>query len=127
VEVEDGLSGAGADVEDGAVSLLDVALAGDLGGGEVAAADDFGVAGLSLFQSGKMLLGNDEDMGGRLCVDVFKGEDVFVLVNSLGGNLAAEDAAEKAVGGGVSHGLLSFYRMWSWVKGRGITWLPSSC
>jgi hypothetical protein len=127
VEVEDGLSGAGADVEDGAVSLLDVALAGDLGGGEVAAPDDFGVAGLSLFQSGKMLLGNDEDMGGRLCVDVFKGEDVFVLVNSLGGNLAAEDAAEKAVGGGVSHGLLSFYRMGSWVKGRGITWLPSSC
>ncbi len=46
MEVEDGLSGAGADVEDGAVSLLDVALAGDLSGGEVAAADEFGVGGL---------------------------------------------------------------------------------
>jgi hypothetical protein len=49
VEVEDGLSRAGADVDDGAVSLFDVALAGDLGGGEVAAADDFGVGGLRLF------------------------------------------------------------------------------
>jgi hypothetical protein len=49
VEMEDGLSGAGADVEDGAVALLDVALAGDVGGGEVAAADEFGVGGFGLF------------------------------------------------------------------------------
>ena len=49
VEVEYGLAGAGADVEDSAVSLLDVALAGDLGGGEMAAADEFGVGGLGFF------------------------------------------------------------------------------
>jgi len=49
VEVEDGLAGAGADVKDGAVSLLDVALTGDLRGGEMAAADDFGVGGLGFF------------------------------------------------------------------------------
>jgi hypothetical protein len=49
VEVEDGLSGAGAHVEDGAVSLLDLALAGDVGGGKVTAANDFGVGSLSLF------------------------------------------------------------------------------
>src|SRR5437016_3888146 len=79
VEMEDGLSGAGADVEDGAVSLLNVALAGDLGGGEVAAADNFCVGGFSFFQSGKMLLGNDEHVGGGLRVDVFEGENVVVL------------------------------------------------
>jgi hypothetical protein len=49
VEVENGLSGAGADVEDGAVALLDVALAGDVGRGEMAAADEFGVGGFGLF------------------------------------------------------------------------------
>ena len=43
--MEDGLSGAGADVEDGAVALLNLALAGDLGGGEMTAADDLGIAG----------------------------------------------------------------------------------
>jgi hypothetical protein len=102
VEVEDGLAGAGADVEDGAVSLLDVALAGDVGGGEVAAADDFGVGGLGLFQSGKMFLGNDENVCGGLRVDVFEGEDVVVLVNFLGGDFAAEDAAEEAIGIGHS-------------------------
>ena len=55
MEVEYGLSGAGADVEDGAVSLFDVALAGNLGGGEVTAADEFGISGLGFFQSSKML------------------------------------------------------------------------
>lgn len=49
VKMEYGLSSAGTYVQDGAISLLDVALAGDLGGGEVAAADDFGVGGLGFF------------------------------------------------------------------------------
>ncbi len=46
VKVEDRLPGAGADVEDGAVSLLNVTLARDLGGSEMAATDDFGVVRL---------------------------------------------------------------------------------
>src|ERR1700738_3952236 len=119
VKVEDGLSGAGADVEDGTVSLLDVALGGDVGGSEVAAADEFGVGGLGLFQTGKMFFGDDENVRGGLRVDVFEGEDVLVLVDLLGGDFAAEDTAEEAVGGSVSHGLLSFYRMASGVKGTG--------
>lgn len=119
MQVEDGLPGAGADVEDGAVSLLDVALAGDPRGDEMAAADQFGVAGLSFFQSRKMFLGNDEHVRGRLGIDVFEGEHVLVFVHFLGRNLAANDAAEQAVGGRVSHGLLSFYRMLVVVKGLG--------
>ena len=98
MQVEDGLSSAGADVEDGAISLFDVALAGDLRGDEVAAADDFGVGGLSFFQSRKMFLRNDEDVRGRLRFDVFEGEDVFVLVNSFGRNFAPDHAAEQTVG-----------------------------
>jgi hypothetical protein len=119
VEVEDGLSGAGADVEDGAVALLEVALAGDVGGGEVAAADEFSVGGFGFFQTGKMFFGNDQNVRGGLRVDVFEGEDVVVLVNLFRGDFAAEDTAEEAVGGRVSHGLLSFYRMASVVKGVG--------
>ena len=104
------MSGAGTDVEDGAVALLDVALAGNLGRSEVAAADDFGVGGLGFFQSSKMFLGNDEDVRGGLRVDVFEGEDVVVLVNFPGRNFTGEDAAEEAVGGSVSHGLLTWQK-----------------
>ena len=98
MEVEDGLSSAGADVKDGAVSVFDMALACDVGGGEMAAADDVGVAGLSLFQSRKVALGNDEHVRRGLGFDVFEGEDVVVLVDFFRGNLVPEDAAEEAVG-----------------------------
>jgi hypothetical protein len=94
VQVKDGLSGTGADVEDGAVSLLDVALACDLSGGEMAAANDFGICGFGFFQPGKMSLGNDEHVRWGLRVDVFEGEDVVVFVDFLGGKFSTEDAAE---------------------------------
>jgi len=103
MEVEDGLSGAGADVEDCAVSVFDVPLAGDLRGDELASANDFCVVGLGLFQSRKMFLGNDENMGGRLRMNIFEGKDVIVFVNLLGGKLTTDDAAEKAIYAGVSH------------------------
>ena len=103
MQVEDGLPGAGADVENGAVSLLDFALAGNVGGCDVAAADEFGVDSLGFFQSRKMFPGNDENMRGRLWLDVFESEDVVVLVDFLRGNLAAQDAAEETGGSGISH------------------------
>ena len=49
MKVEYGLSSAGTYVEDGAIALFDLALAGDLRGGEMATADDFGVGGLGFF------------------------------------------------------------------------------
>jgi hypothetical protein len=44
---------------------------------------------------------------------------VVVLVNFFGGNFAAEDAAEEAVGGSVGHDLISLYRMASGGQGHG--------
>lgn len=97
MEVEDGLSGTGADVEDGAVALLDVALAGDVGGSQMAAADEFGVGGLSFLQSRKMFLGNDENVCRRMGMNVFESEHMIVFINFLGWNLTADDTAEEAV------------------------------
>src|ERR1035437_1490010 len=47
-----------------------------------------------------MLFGNDEDVGGSLWVDIFKGEDVLVFVDFLGGDLCGDDAAEETIGSG---------------------------
>jgi hypothetical protein len=101
VQVKDRLSSARANVEDGAVSLLDLALAGDHGSGQMAAADDFGVSAFRFFQSCKMPFGNDEHMGRRLWINVFKRKDVFIFENFLRWNLAANDSAEEAIG--ISH------------------------
>jgi hypothetical protein len=117
VQVEHRLPGAGPNVEDGAVALFDVALARDLGGGEMTAAYHFGVGCLSLFQSSKMLFGNNQHVRGCLRPDVFERKDVFILVNLLGGYLAADHAAKEAIGASVRHGLLSFYPAASLVKG----------
>lgn len=103
MQMEDRLSCARSNVEDGPVALLDVALAGDLRGGQMAAADQFGIFGLGFLQSSEMFLGHDQHVRGRLRIDVFEGEDVLVLVNFLRGNLAADDAAEEAVASGVGH------------------------
>lgn len=77
--MKDGLTSAGANVQDGAVSLLDLALSGDHGSRQMAAADDFGVTAFRFFQSCKMPFGNDKHMGRRLRVNVFKREDVFIF------------------------------------------------
>src|SRR5437588_6657036 len=97
MQMEHRLSRTRADVEDGAVSLLDVALAGDFGGGEVTASDDLGVFGLRFLESGEVLLGNYQHVRGSLRIDVLEGEGVIVLVNFLRGNFVAKDAAKKAV------------------------------
>ena len=97
VQMKHRLSGAGADIEDGAVSMLDSALACDLSGREMAAADDLGVCGLGFFQSCEMSFRNNEYVCGRLRMDIFEGENVVVFMNFFGRNLAAEDAAEQAI------------------------------
>ena len=103
MQVEHGLSGSGADVEDGAVSLLDVSLARDFGGGEMAASDELGVFSLGFLKPSEVFLGNHKHMRGGLRIDVLEGKNVFILVDFLRGNLAAQDAAEQAVGGRISH------------------------
>ena len=103
MKVEYGLASAGPNVEDSAVSLLDVALAGDVRGGEVATADEFRVRGFGFLQAVEMPFRDDEDVSRRLRADVFEGEDVIVFVNLLCGDLASDDAAEEARDSWVRH------------------------
>jgi len=117
MQMEDGLPGARADVEHGAISLLDVAFASDLGGGEMTAPDEFRVRSLGFFQSRKMFFGDDEHVRGRFRVDVFEPKDVLVFINFFRGNFTPDDATEKAAGSGIGHSLLSFHRMMRTVKG----------
>lgn len=98
MQVKDGLSSAGANVEDSAVSLLDLALSGDHGSGQMAAADDFGVTAFRFFQSCKMPFGDNQDVCRRLRVNILKRKNVFIFENFFRWNLAANDATEEAIG-----------------------------
>jgi hypothetical protein len=97
VEVEDGLARTRADVQYSAIAILDGALASDVSGGQMATADEFGVFGLCVFQTGEMFLGNDENVSWPLRVEIFECEGVFVFVNFLRRHFAADNAAKQTV------------------------------
>jgi len=97
VKMKDGLAREGADVDHGAVAIFDAALAGDLGGGKLASADDFRVFGLRFFQAGDVLLGDDENVCRPLRIEILEGEDVVIFEDLFRGDFAAKQAAEKTV------------------------------
>jgi hypothetical protein len=103
MQVKDRLSCARADVEDGSVSLFDISLARNLGGCKMALSDQLGVVLIRFLEPGEMSFGNDQHMRGSLRLYVLKGEDVFILINFAGGNLAGNNPAEEARARGGSH------------------------
>jgi hypothetical protein len=119
VQVKYRLSRFWANVDDGAVPLLDVPLACNLSGGQMTTSNHFRIFGLRLFQSGKMFLRDHQHVRGRFGINVFKGKHVRVLINLVGWNLAAQDAAEEAGGSRVGHGMGNLVvGRWSLVVGR---------
>ena len=94
MQVKYGLSRAGADVQNGAIAVFDVAVAGNLRCDEMAAADDFCVARLRFFQAAQVLLRDDEDVSWGFGIKVFEGVRVLVLVNLFRRNLAGDDFAK---------------------------------
>jgi len=97
MNVEHGLPRFRSHVEDSAVAVFDSALASDGGGGQVKASDELCVFRLSFFQATNMLLGNNQNVRGRLRIDVLEGDRVLVFIYFLGGDFAVDDAAEEAV------------------------------
>src|SRR5262249_20669683 len=79
--------------------------------GEAAVAGDRRRAGHELSQKGRVLGGveevdvvrfwHQEDVDGRLRVDVFEGQEAIVLEDLLAGNLIRRDLAEQT--GGIAH------------------------
>jgi hypothetical protein len=97
VQVKNGLASMWANVEHGSVAILDAALARDIGGDELAAANQFGILGRSLLQPANMFLRNHKHVSWRLRVDIVEGVGMFVFVDFLGGNFSSNDPAEQTI------------------------------
>ena len=96
VEVVDGLAAVGAGVGYDAVAAGEQAV-GECGSGVGEVAEDFdGRFG----DVGEVLLGNEENVGGGLGVDVGESYGLVVLVDGLDWDLVGGDFAEEAVGHG---------------------------
>lgn len=100
MEVEDGLLGAGAAVEDGAV--VGVAEFGHhVFGDQEQAADEGDVPGIEVVEGGDRFFGDHQKMHGGLGLDVVDDDVLFILVFDFGGNLSTDDFGEKGFGHGV--------------------------
>ena len=103
VEVAYGLAAVRAGVEDEAVAVGEFFLAGDVGGGGEEVAEDLAVLGRGVRVRDDVAFGGEQQVYGRLGIDVGEAEGVFVLVDASDGDLIADDLAEEAVGG---HGFI---------------------
>src|SRR5262249_11330327 len=72
--VEDGLTGAGPNVVNRSVSTFDSAVGGQLWRPQVHVTQEIKIRSLELFQSPDMLFGNNQDVCGRLRLDVLEGK-----------------------------------------------------
>lgn len=94
-----GLAALGAGVDRAAVSSGgDAFLLGELGGDQEQVAQELFVPGFGGLQSLQVLLGDDQDMGGGLGVDVSEGQALLILEDDIGGDLPADDLAKNGLG-----------------------------
>ena len=99
VDVVDGLATVFAGVDDGAVSLGESFSAGDFRGGPLEVAEQVLVILFCVSDRGDVLPGDNEDMYGRLRLDVGEGVAVLILVDGFGRNASVDDLAEYAAHG----------------------------
>jgi hypothetical protein len=56
------------------------------------------VPGVGIEESGEMLSWNDEDVRRGLGFEIMKGDDIFVFIGDVRGQLTCSDSAEDTVG-----------------------------
>ena len=97
VQMKHGLAGTAAVVDHGAIAGEQVAFRGQLCRYQLQFAKQRLVSVLRIVQRGKMLSRANQNVRGRLGIDVFEREHVVVFIDKLRGNLLRADFAKKAV------------------------------
>jgi hypothetical protein len=97
VEMVDGLSAFFAGVDDDAVTTVQFPSAGDVCGNGQQMAEQWSVFGCGLRLGGDVLLGNDEQVGGGLRIDVGKADAEVILIHAIGRDFTFYDLAKKTV------------------------------
>src|SRR5690606_29079585 len=94
MQVEHGLAGAGAVVDDQPEGIADAGGGGDLAGGGHQVAEQRPVVVAGIHQPGDGFSGDQQQMGGSLGGDVADGETELVFVEDLARDLAIDDAGK---------------------------------
>jgi hypothetical protein len=119
VKVGDSFAAIGAVINDEAVAgFVELALASDpLGGDEEMGEEEMIFSGDGTM-AGVMFFWNDKNVDGCLGGEITKGEDVIILVEDIGGELAVDDAFEDGFGHRASYQIVSSRREGLRVRAR---------
>lgn len=96
VEVINGLAAIVTNVDDGAVAVFEVQIAGKLGGDEQEVPEDGFILRFGVGEGGNFLQGDDQNMRGRLGIDIVESEAAIVLMDDRSGKFTVDDAFENS-------------------------------
>jgi hypothetical protein len=94
VEMVDGLAAVFSGVDHQAVTLDQALLAGYLGGSPQKVSEQLAIRLIGVVHRGEVFTWRDQDMDGRLGVNVGEGVAELVLVDRLGGDASVNDFAK---------------------------------
>jgi hypothetical protein len=97
MQVKYGLSCMRAYIGDEAVAIFQLALVGDLFSDGKDLSQDRTIVWLNVAHRGDMTRGNDQEMYGGLRMNIFKGDDMIILVHNFARYLARDNFTEEAI------------------------------
>lgn len=97
VEMIDALAGVGAGVDHDAIALVQPLGAGDFGGREHQPAENLLVLAAGVRDGGDVLAGNNEEVHGRLRIDIGKRVAVLIAMHGFRQDLSFDNLAEQAI------------------------------
>ena len=119
VKVRDGFAAIRAVINDEAVAgFIELALASDPLGGYEKMSEEGMILGGDGTMAGVMFFWNDKNVDGCLGGEITEGEDVFILVENIGGEFAVDDAFEDGFGHRASYQIVSSRREGLRVRAR---------
>jgi hypothetical protein len=102
MEVVNGLSAMLAGVDDDAIPARQVLSSCELGRSRHEMTEQLAVVGIGLTHGADVLAWNDEQMHGRLGMNIGEGVAKFILINGMGRNGSVNDLAKEAAHIGIS-------------------------
>ena len=119
MKVGDGFSTIGAIIDDEAIAcFFELALAGNALGGDEEMSEEGMILGRNGAVAGVMFFRDEKDVNGGLGGEITEGEDVIILVEDIGRDLAVDDAFEDGFGHWASYQIVSSRREGLRVRAR---------
>src|SRR5208282_987288 len=103
MQMRHSLAGVGTAIDDNPIPIVQIPLGGQLLYHHQQMPGQRSIAFGQIGQRRNLLLGNDQDVNGRLRINVFESQAAVILVNNLGGNFPVDNPFENRLAHFLKH------------------------